>query len=222
MAVKATPKALRRMEEAEKEKGDKLTKLEVVQAAGPVYIPTVLIGAGTLACIFGANVLSKRQQASLISAYALVDKSYKDYKAKVEELYGKDGIERIEEEIAKDNYEDQKPSDDTMLFYDTFSKRYFESTLIKLAQAEYDINRDIHMQGWAELNDFYEHLDLDNIPGGDSLGWSEGGNFARYWQGWIDFGHRKITLDNGQECMVINMFQEPYLDYEDEYCGDGY
>lgn len=222
MAVKATPKAMERIEEAKKEKGEELTKTEVVLAAGPAYIPAVLIGAGTLACIFGANILSKRQQAELISAYVLLDKSYKEYRNKVEELYGKTGVERIEDEIAKDHYEPVNVADDKQLFYDVFSKRYFESTLIKLAQAEYDINRDIHMQGWAELNDFYEHLDLDNIPGGDCLGWSEGGNLARYWQGWIDFGHRKMVMDDGTECIAITMFMEPYPNYEDEYCGDGY
>lgn len=80
MAVKATPKALRLIEEAEKEKGKKLTKTETVKVAWTPYIPTVLVGASTIACIFGANVLNKRRQAALMSAYALLDSSYKEYK----------------------------------------------------------------------------------------------------------------------------------------------
>lgn len=73
MAVKATPKVLRILDQAKEEKNDKLTKFEIVKMAGPVYIPTFLVGAGTLACIFGANILNKRQQAALISAYALLE-----------------------------------------------------------------------------------------------------------------------------------------------------
>ena len=59
-AVKATPKALTLMEEAKEEKGEELTKMEVVKAAGPAYIPAVVFGAATITCIFGANVLNKQ------------------------------------------------------------------------------------------------------------------------------------------------------------------
>ena len=83
MAVKATPKALQLLDKAEQEKGEKLTKLETVKVAAPVYIPTVLIGTSTLICVFGANVLNKHKQASLASAYALIDTSFKEYKKKV-------------------------------------------------------------------------------------------------------------------------------------------
>ena len=91
MAVKVTPKALTLLEEAEAKKGEKLTKIETVQVAGTVYIPPILIGASTIACIFGANVLNKRQQAALMSAYILLDNSFKEYKNKVNELYGEIG-----------------------------------------------------------------------------------------------------------------------------------
>ena len=71
MAVKATPKALALLENAETEKGEGLTKIEKIKVVGPAYIPAVLIGASTIACIFGANILNQRQQAALMSAYAL-------------------------------------------------------------------------------------------------------------------------------------------------------
>ena len=83
LAVKATPKALQMIDNAKEEKGEDLSKWEIVKTAGPAYIPAVLVGASSIACIFGANVLNQRQQASLMSAYALLDNSYKEYKAKV-------------------------------------------------------------------------------------------------------------------------------------------
>ena len=215
LAIKATPKALILLDSAEKEKGENLTKLEKVKAAAPVYIPTMVSGVATLACIFGANVLNKRHQASLASAYALLDNSYKEYKAKVEELYGEGSNEQIKDRIAKDKYEEVEIENDEQLFYDDFSNRYFVSTPTKVMQAEYNVNRDIHMRGWAELNEFYDCLGIEDIDGGDSLGWSEGGNYDNYWQAWVDFNHRTVIMDNGTKYTAIMMFQEPYTGYED-------
>lgn len=214
MAVRATPKALQLLDEAEKKKGEELTKLESVRIAGPAYIPAILVGASTIACIFGANILNKRQQAAMASAYALLDNSYKEYKKKVVDLYGEQVDEKIKGEVAKDKYEPIEMSDDGELFYDYFSERYFESTLYDVQRAEYQLNRDIQMQGYSTLNDFYENLGIDPISGGDELGWSEGGNYARYWQDWIDFNHQKVVMDDGLECIIVTFSGDPYHDFD--------
>ena len=216
-AVKATPKAMTLLENAKREKGEKLTKLEKAKTVAPVYIPTLVIGTTTVACIFGANVLNKRQQAAITSAYALLDSSYKEYKNKVIDLYGKEGEEEVREEIAKDNYKetDIEVSDDCELFYDEFSKRYFESTLFKVQQAQYKLNRDLALRDYAYLNEYYDYLGLPEHDAGWNLGWSTGACIEAYWQNWIDFGHKKVTMDDGLECHIITMFQEPLLDFED-------
>lgn len=218
MAVKATPKALDLLEKAKAKKREKLTKVEKVKIAGPVYIPSIVMGAASIACIFGANLLNKRNQASLMSAYALIERSYKDYKNKVEDIYGEEVDTNIKAEIAKDRYSevgDIALSPDKQLFYDEFSGRYFESTIEDVQRAEYRVNRDIHMAGWTTLNDFYELLDVEPFEGSEALGWSEGGNLARYWQGWIDFNHQKVMIDDGLECYIVSFFQEPYINWED-------
>lgn len=216
MAVKATPKALVLLEEAKEEKGEELTKLEVVNVAGPAYIPAVLVGASTIACIFGANVLNKRKQASLMSAYALLDSSYKEYKNKIEQVYGEGANTHIQEEIAKDKYEesDVTIAEDKQLFYDEFSGRYFESTLAEVLQAEYAINKQIAEWGSAYLNDYYELLGIQTDYG-DYLGWSACGLYEMYWNQWLDFGHHKAILDDGLECTIITFFQEPIPDFEE-------
>ena len=71
MSAKATPKAMKLLEEAEKKKGEELDKLETIRAAAPAYIPVAAIGISSLICLFGANVLNQRNQASLTAAYAL-------------------------------------------------------------------------------------------------------------------------------------------------------
>ena len=213
LTATATPKAMTRVENAREEKGEELTKAETMLAAVPAYIPPIITGVATLACMFGANMLNKRQQASLISAYALLDNSYKEYKKKVGELYGEDADNNVKSEIAKDKYEesDLEPGDGMKLFYDEFSGRYFESTLEKVQEAEYNINRDLSMREYATINEFYEYLGLIPIDGGDDLGWSTGMNFDHYWQSWIDFGHHKTIMDDGLEVIIITMFSEPML-----------
>lgn len=217
MAVKATPKALQLLEEAKADKGDDLTKLEIVAVAGPAYIPAIVTGAATIACIFGANVLNQCQQASLASAYALIDNSYKEYKKKVEELYGKEANTQVQQEIAKDKYKenDIQQEYDELLFYDEFSGRYFNATMERVLVAEYQVNRKLHNTGCDTLNHFYELVGLNPIDGGDTLGWSEGGNYERYWQSWLDFRHNKVVMDEGLECYIITMFEEPYVEFDD-------
>lgn len=218
MTAKATPKALMLLEEAEKEKGEKLSKVEVVKVAGPVYIPAALVGASTIACVFGANILNKRKQAALMSAYALLENSYKEYKDKVKEMLGEETEKDILDEVVKDKLkeEDISEEDDGLeLFFDEFSGRYFRTTKDKVRQAEYSINRTLVMRDYAYLNEFYEELGLEEIESGYELGWSVGSNLACYWQPWIDFSNEKITTDDGLECTIIRMWEEPVLDFTD-------
>lgn len=218
LAVKATPKAILLIEEAEKEKEEELTTLETICVAAPAYIPSVAMGVSTLVCIFGANSLNKRQQAALTSAYALLNTSYKEYKDKFKELYGEEASNRVIEEIAKDKYEEEETEDDGKeLFYDEYSGRYFRSTLYDVQQAEYMINREMIMRGYVYLNEFYEALDIEAIDGGNELGWSPGACLDYCWQEWIDFTHSKVEMEDGMECHIIRMIVEPILGFED-YC----
>lgn len=218
MAVKATPKALKLIEDAEDEKGCELTKIEAVQVAGPVYIPTIAVGLSTLVCIFGANMLNKRQQAALISAYALLDSSYKEYKQKVDMLYGPEANANVKREIAKDAYEEcdiSSEDDDKELFFDHYSNRYFRSTLAKVLDAEYQLNRTMVMRDYAYLNEFYEFLGIEPIESGWETGWTNGMCQERYWQSWLDFEHEKVVMDDGLECYIISMRNEPIVGFAD-------
>lgn len=224
LAAKATPKAIKLLEKAENEKQEPLTVVEKVKFAGPAYIPTVVVGLSTVVCIVGINVLSKRQQAGITSAYALLNSSFKEYKKKVADIYGNEVEEKIREEVAKDNYknvinENKNKKENTnanrVLFYDEFSKRYFESTIEKVQQAEYYLNRDLTMRDYAYLNEFYESLEIPGIDAGWTLGWSVGACLDMYWQNWIDFNHKRVKMDDGTECIHITIFQEPIIDFED-------
>lgn len=215
-AIKAGEKATLRLNEAREEKGDELTALEKVTVAGPIYAPPILLGASTIACIFGANVLNKRQQAGIASAYALLDNSYKEYKSKVAELYGPDADKNVRTEIIKDQYDrEQKTNSEKQLFYDEFSGRYFESTLENVLAAEYELNRILAKDCGVYLNEFYELLGIDTVDYGDYLGWSTFAIVEMYYYSWIEFSHETVVMDDGLECTIIYMNREPIHDFED-------
>jgi hypothetical protein len=220
LTAKATMKASKLLEEAEYKKGDELTTSETIKVAGPSYIPAVLVGVSTITCIFGANVLNKRNQAALASAYALIDNSYRQYKNKVKELYGEETHNNIIDAIAKEeckdvhisagglvsNYIQEIDEDsDPRLFYDEYSGRYFESTIEKVLLAEYHLNRNYILRGFARLNEFYEFLGLEPTDYGEAVGWDVCGEIY-----WIDFNHRKTVINIGDaddeiECYIIEM-----------------
>lgn len=214
-AVKATPKAMKLIEEAEEKKGEDLTKWDIVKTATPTYIPTVLMGAATVACIFGAQVLNKRSQAALMSAYALMDQKYKDYKNKAKELYGSDADTRITEEIAKDKYEEediQDTDDGKQLYYDNYSERYFRATSEDVIKAQYAINRVLVEDGVACINEYYSALGIGTVDYGDEIGWNVSQMFDNYWTSWIEFYHQEVEMEDGMECTIITML-DPMSDY---------
>jgi hypothetical protein len=219
MAVKATPKAVRLLEEAEAQKEETLTTFEKVKVAAPVYIPTILLGVSTIACVFGANALNKRQQASLLSAYALLNNSYKEYKKKVTELYGEDADANVRTELAKDAYaeSDIEYEDNKLLFYDEYRQEYFNATMEDVLTAEYVLNRDLSCHEYVTLNEFYDLLKLPRTDFGEILGWASFTVYEHQWYSWIEFNHRKVELEDGMECYILEIITEPIPNFEEDY-----
>ena len=219
LTAKATPKALLLLEQAKEEKHEELLVREKVMVMAPAYIPAALVGVATIACIFGANVLNKRQQAALASAYALLDASYKEYKNKVIDIYGEEGDLQVRTEIAKDKYEAQDVEDEDdgkTLFYDEYSQRYFRAANETVLRAEYEINREVTTNFYATINEFYKIVGLDPIDGGDIIGWTSSMMYEMYWSDWVDFWHEKVELEDGLECYILH-FTDPFPDVNEEY-----
>jgi hypothetical protein len=234
LAVKATPKALAILDEATAEYSAngrtshtdvrKLPKTlpikETIRLTWKCYIPAAAVGASTIICIFGANILNKRNQASLVSAYALLNESYQKYRKAANEVYGTDADSKIKAEMAKETYVSADgygiyyPNFDEesakVLFWDSFSQRYFTTTMASVINAQYHINRNLELRGGVSLNEFYDFLGIDHIKGGDDLGWSmddlmEGGIM------WLDFENMPVKMDDGLECYVMSSMFEPSL-----------
>lgn len=221
MVAKEAPKVLSLLEDAKEEKGEELTKWEKVKIAGQVYAPSIITGAATIACIFGSNVISTRQQASLISIYALLKNSYKEYKKKTDELYGEEAGINIRSEIAKDRYVGnmELSDNDKELFYDFYSGKYFESTKELIMLAQYETNRAMHINGAVCLNEYYELLGLEQKPEYENVGWACGKIEEMRRHPWIEFDYDKIVIDEeseesqGLECTIVYFPIEPVIGY---------
>lgn len=217
--VKATTKAIANLEEAKQEKGEELTTMEKARVVVPAYIPPVAVGMSAIVCIFGANMFNKKQQAALMSAYALLDTSFKDYKSKVGELYGEGVNKDIRTELAKDKYEESEVEGDLddgkQLLYDEYSKRYFRATNETVLRAEYEVNKMLEEDCYVSLNDYYDLVGLDRVDYGDYVGWGAGQMSETWWTAWITFEHEKFEMDDGLEGYIIT-YTEPLFGY-DEY-----
>lgn len=158
----------------------------------------------------------------------LINKSYNEYKEKLKELYGEEAHQKIIDSIAKEHCNDvylsgqdicgwnsldfgEHDPDENRLFYDEYSRRYFESSVSRVLQAEYHLNRNFVMSGHLPVNDFYEMLGLSALDGGEYVGWNcDDGIY------WIDFNHRKTVLDDGLEVYIIEMVWTPDTNWCDE------
>jgi len=222
LAVKATPKAVELIKNDSRRNHDgdpyAYTKLEAVQSCWRCYIPAALVGLSTITCIIGINVLNKRNQASLASAYALLSESYQQYRKAAKTVYGDDADSKIKVQMAKDTYisadgysvysSDLDSESEKILCYDLFSKRYFTSTMAAVLNAQYHINRNLQLRGSVSINEFYEFLGIDKIENGDDIGWSidelmEDGIM------WLDFDNGYAVMDDGLECCVISALWDP-------------
>ena len=193
LAVKATPKALKAIELEKKYptmddetlsdsiKYGSLTKSEIIKASWKLYIPSILVGATTIGCIFGSNYINKKNQKELVSAYILLHNTYLRYRESSNRLYGNDAEKKIMSDVIKSqDINNLKLDDEELLFFDMQSMRYFNSTMEKVKEAEQLFNEHLSKNGYAYLNDLYDLLGLEHVDCGYQLGWSTNTNDKLY------------------------------------------
>lgn len=226
--ARATPKAMQLLKEAEEDKGEGLTVCEKIIVSTPIYLPAAILGITTVACIFSANMLNQRNQATIQSAYALLDQTYKDYRRKCKELYGEDADHRIIEALAVEESKNihvsayyissdvdlslEENASKPVLWYEENSHRFFEASLEKVLTAEYHLNRNYILRGETNLNELYSFLGLRPTDEGEVKGW------APYdcCDFWIEFNHVKSKLEDGTTFYILEMPFEPRLGYWEE------
>lgn len=219
LAVKATPKALMLIEEEKIERrrndeDDNLKPIEVVKAAWKPYIPAVVTGATSIACLVGSHSIHSRRNAAIATAYKLTETAFHEYRDAVVEQIGEKKEQIVQDKIAEkkirenpvENKEVIITGSGDVLFYDTISSRYFTNTLEGVRKVINDMNAQLLSQDYISLNEFYYDLGLDSTAMGDELGWNT-------LYGLMDISFSSQITKDGRPAIVLNYRVAPRYDF---------
>lgn len=219
LAVKATPKALKLIEDYEETvlfDHEKIKPIEAVKLTWKCYIPAVITGTVSITCLIGASSVNIRRNAALATAYKLSETALTEYREKVVETIGENKEKTVREAVAKDKIEKNPVSEKEVIItgngdslcFDPLSSRYFMSNIEAIKKAENTINKRMiqDITGYASINDFYDEIGLSHTEIGDYLGWNS--------ENLIDLDIGAHKADDGRPSLVIGHYNRPQYDYD--------
>lgn len=216
MAVKATPKAMRLLDEKkENQNVDKLSSLDIIKTTWKCYLPTVLISSGSIMCIIFASSVNLKRNTALATAYSLSESALQTYQKKVVEVIGEKKEQNVRDSIAKDKVDSNPVQCNEVIIvergntlcYDSFTGRYFKSDIEGIKKKINNLNRTMRSDMVISLNDFYYELGLPPVKIGDSMGWNID-------DGYIDLNYSSQLAEDGTPCLVIDFNKRPIYDYD--------
>lgn len=201
-----------------------------------LYGPAVLLGAVSITSILaGHNILRKRNLA-LAAAYTAVDTSFKDYRKRVIDRFGKELDQELRynikakevEEVTVDengketvetktvNSVDPNDIPDYSKFFDESCSGWTKNAdmnLTFLRQQERWANDKLQRKGYLMLNDVYEALGIDKTKAGQVVGWVyDPENPNHKGDNFVSFGiydqdnERARAFVNGKERVILLNF----------------
>lgn len=191
---------------------------EKVKTVARIYIPTAATGAATVACMWGAHGFSRKEQASMLAAGAILQQTYSKYRDKADELLGDNVVDAhlAHDDVSKEPHD--LTSEERLFYYNYYQNgehpeygSYFQCTVDKVLKAEMEVNRQFILGRQVTLNYFFKLLGLDPVDGGDNIGWSAELGAEYYGYSWIDFEHYDATEEDGLEVTIINTPFQPSM-----------
>lgn len=154
---------------------------DIVKQTWKFYIPAISVGVITAVAIIGSNRISANRNVALISAAAIGERAFQEYREKTAEALSKPKERKIQDDVAQDHVVQKKTEYDTLvtklkegdvLCLETYTGRTFISTAEKIHRAENDANRECLHEGYIALNAFLGHLGLPYTDAGEAVGWN--------------------------------------------------
>ena len=141
-----------------------------------------------------------------MTACGVSERALVRYKSKVKELLGPEKEKEIVTSIAKDQVAATPApansvivtGEDEPLFFDSFSQRYFKSSISKIKAAQNELNKRMLVDVIVSLNDFYDEIDVPHLKYGDDIGWNVNKS------GFIDITFGATITDDGRPCITIS------------------
>lgn len=159
-----------------------------------LYAPAVIVGGASIAAIIGGHHILRKRNIALAAAYAAVDQSFKEYRSRVIERFGKELDKELRFNIkAKDFEETVKHEDGTETIekttvdvadpnmYSEFARIYDDGCTGWTKDPEYNLmflkrqqsyaNDLLKKRGYLFLNDVYDMLGFPKTKAGQIIGW---------------------------------------------------
>lgn len=228
LAVKATPKAVRILEEEKRNREldrkhgvdnlfapEKISVTDTVKLCWKCYIPSAVTCATSITCLIGASSVNAKRNAALTAAYKLSESALHRYKNAVIETIGEKKEHAVQDKVAESHIKENPVVSSEVIItekgntlcYDTLSGRYFKSDIEKIKKAENIINHRMLDDMYVSLNEFYDEIDLPHTKVGDELGWNI--NISRM----IELYFSSQIAEDGTPCIVINYDTTPECNY---------
>ena len=216
LAVRATPKALKLIEDQKEEESvDELSSFEVVKVAWKPYIPAMVTCVASTACLIGASSVNTKRNAALATAYKLSETALSEYRDKVVETIGEKKERIVRDKVAEERVKKNPVSKNEVIItgngktlcFDPISGRYFMCSIETIKRAENELNKQMlhDISGYVSLNEFYDELGLDHTSVGNDLGWNT--------NQLIDIDFSSQLNDNGEPSVVLDYLVAPKCDY---------
>lgn len=212
--IRATLRARDILDEQEVKLGRSLEKKEVIKATWTQYVPTVILFAGSTACIVGSSRIQFKRNAALGVAYKIAEDTARTMEQKLVEVVGEKKADKVRQEVNKEVLNRHPVTESTVvvvekgksLILDNVSGRYFESDIETVRKKVNDMNTRLLNEMYVSLNEVYYELGLPEVDVGDILGFNVD-------SGLIDPSFTADIADDGRPCLVLNWRIQPKYDY---------
>ena len=208
LGIKATPKALKLLDEANNPKDPK----EKIKRQ---YVPSISFGLTGILFIFYGTHINNKKTSALATAYAISENALLRYKDKVIETIGENKEKKIREAINQDDI-NKNPvkeaqiiitSKGNTLMRDSISGRYFKSDLEQIRKIVNELNRQMTHQNYISLNEYYSSIGLSPVKDGDLIGWNID-------DGLIELEYSACLTEDEQPCISIDYSRSPKSKYD--------
>ena len=211
LAVRATPKALRLIDDREIREEKRLNTAEVVKTTWKCYIPAAVTGTLSVACLIGASSVNAKRNAALATAYTISETALKEYREKALEVVGPKKEQAIRDAVAKDKLEKAKVEGREFIntglgetpCFEPLTNSLFKSDIESIRRAENNLNKRMRDELQITVNEFLQEIGLE--PCDDSIGEKMGWDIDK---GYIDLDFSS-QLVNGVPYLVIGHHVPP-------------
>lgn len=196
-----------------------------------LYGPSLILGALSITSILASNNILRKRNVALAAAYATIDNSFKEYRSRVIEHFGKDldrelkyniKAKEISETTVDENgketivtktvpvVESEEPSDYARFFCEGCAgwTKDPEMNLVFLKQQQNWANELLKTRGHLFLNEVYDMLGIERSKAGQVVGWVYDETNPDC-DNYVDFGiydiynERKRAFVNGWERSIL-------------------